>query len=88
MSDQGQRAFANRGDSDRPPQAALKKFAVKLADILRKDRSLISTVVEADYFRIQDGVLTFRISARGNQYPEAVHVFAPGTWLEVEPIHE
>ena len=39
--------------------------------------------VEADYFRVQDGVLTFRRERRGSDYPEAIRVFAPGFWAEV-----
>jgi hypothetical protein len=43
-----------------------------------------TTEVEADYFRVQDGVLTFRQERHGhNDYPVAVRVFAPGFWAEV-----
>lgn len=68
----------------------VKKFRVKLSISLMRDEILASdiTMVEADYFRIVDGALIFRNSSRGNNYPEAVHVFASGTWAEVEPDHE
>lgn len=40
--------------------------------------------VEAEYFRVADGVLTFRNPPRGNQsFPTAVHTFAHGHWREV-----
>lgn len=41
--------------------------------------------VTADYFRVIDGALWFRNIAVANAYPEMVHVFARGQWLEVEP---
>lgn len=40
--------------------------------------------VEAHYFRVQEGVLSFRCYANGDGYPETVRVFAPGYWLEVK----
>lgn len=40
--------------------------------------------VEATYFKVDNGVLTFRNPARGNQnFPTAVHTFAHEHWLEV-----
>lgn len=39
--------------------------------------------VTAEYYRVQDGALIFRNSRGESQYPETVHVFAPGYWLQV-----
>lgn len=39
-------------------------------------------IVEADYFKVEGGVLTFRKVIPGN-YPDPVHMFAPGYWREV-----
>lgn len=74
----------------------LKTFLVKLAPstpiMLAGGEVLVSNPVEvrveAEYFRVDaGGTLTFRNSGRGNQYPEAVRVFAAGVWTEVEPYH-
>ena len=59
----------------------MTKFRVKTVEAL-------SVLVEADYFRIQDGALIFRNKMIGNHYPEVVHVFAAGVWLAVEPAHD
>lgn len=40
-------------------------------------------VVEAEYFKVENGTLIFRIAVPGG-YPRTVHMFAPGTWLHVE----
>lgn len=70
--------------------ALVKKFNVRLAPISLMHDEIVERIqkVEADYFRIVDGALIFRNSARGNTYPEAVRVFASGVWTEVEPNHE
>lgn len=69
----------------------MKKFKVTTAkmhiDVRGEAVPMMDTsvIVEADYFRVQEGgVLTFRTEKRGNeQYNPAVRVFAPGFWLEV-----
>lgn len=38
--------------------------------------------VEADYYKVDGGVLTFRTVVPCH-YPEPVHTFAPGCWMEV-----
>jgi hypothetical protein len=38
--------------------------------------------VEAEYFKVENGALYFRNPVR-NDYPQCVHVFAPGSWLDV-----
>ena len=63
----------------------MKKFDVALMPTNGFEKGVI---VEADYFRIEAGVLIFRNSKIGNQYPEVVHCFAAGVWQEVEPVHE
>lgn len=40
--------------------------------------------VTAQYWRIVDGALVFRNKPDANRYPETVHVFAPGHWLEID----
>jgi len=41
--------------------------------------------VVADYFRVLDnGALVFRNTAKLNQYPETVHLFANGVWEDVK----
>lgn len=60
----------------------MKTFIVKLTD--PKGQHIGWQHVEADYFRVQDGSLFFRIEKRRNeQYNQAVRVFAPGFWAEV-----
>lgn len=47
-------------------------------------------IVDADYFKVEQGALTFRCFDRNHTnagYPVAVHVFAPGVWAEVELFH-
>lgn len=46
--------------------------------------AMTHVVVEADYYRVEAGVITFRRHAgRGEDYPEAVKTFAPGYWADV-----
>lgn len=59
-----------------------KMFRIKMTEVG------VFSFVDADYFRIEAGVLIFRNTGHGNNYPEAVHVFAAGVWAEVEPLHE
>lgn len=40
--------------------------------------------VYADYHRVENGVVTFRMSAKANAYPEFVKCYAAGAWLSVE----
>lgn len=40
--------------------------------------------IEADYHRIVDGTLFFRNHRGPTEYPELVHAFAPGHWLEMK----
>jgi hypothetical protein len=48
------------------------------------DKHIGWQAVEADYFRVQDGSLFFRVEKRRDeQYNQAVRVFAPGFWAEV-----
>jgi hypothetical protein len=68
----------------------MKTFVViTAAEVIREDGSIVrhsgtERTVEADYYRVQDGALTFRTEKRGNeQYNPAVRVFAPGFWAEV-----
>ncbi len=47
-----------------------------------------AALVTADYFKVENGVLVFRNAAKllpnGQlDYPQPVHVFAAGAWLEV-----
>lgn len=44
-------------------------------------------IVEAEYFKVENGLLIFRIRQRGD-YPLTVHVFAPGVWSDVELVVE
>jgi hypothetical protein len=39
--------------------------------------------LQADYHRIVDGALIFRNYRGPDQYPETVHVFAAGHWMEM-----
>ena len=69
----------------------MKHFIVTLptmTSLLMQGRE--TTEVEADYFRVQEGVLTFRREQTKRErrccntdYPVAVRVFAPGFWAEV-----
>lgn len=64
----------------------MKHFTVKYPMIMTSYGEVIEreVVVQADYFRIEAGILTFRRSPRfGEQFPAAVRVFAPGCWAEV-----
>lgn len=40
--------------------------------------------VTADYFRVDNGILTFRNAATDNKYPVFIKCYAPGVWLSVE----
>lgn len=55
-------------------------YKVKLAKGKRADK------VEADYFRVENGVLTFRIANRSTEggYPIFVKSYAASAWLTVE----
>ncbi len=45
--------------------------------------------VQADYFRIDNGVLVFRKArATPQSYPEAVTVFASGAWSRLEAVRD
>lgn len=64
----------------------MKKWTVLLPTIAMVYDEVIQRSVEviADYHRVEQGVLTFRRQARGNDaFPQAVRVFAPGFWAEV-----
>lgn len=50
----------------------------------RKGARRHSVKVTAGYYRIVDGALIFRSWRGPDQYPETIHVFAPGHWLEVK----
>lgn len=41
-------------------------------------------VVQADYYRIEGGVITFRMVSPIGSYPIFVRCFAAGAWLSVE----
>lgn len=64
----------------------MKHFTIKYPMIMTTHGEVIErqVVVQADYFRVEGGVLTFRRVPRLNeQFPQAVRVFAPGFWAEV-----
>lgn len=56
-------------------QQTLTKFTVRVLGSPTID-------VQADYYKIEQGALIFRVNNRGS-YPIAVHTFAAGYWLEV-----
>lgn len=48
-----------------------------------------SEMVRADYFKIDDGVLTFRMSKPSrDEFPIFVKCYAAGAWLSVENANE
>lgn len=64
----------------------MKQFTVRYPMIATLHDEVLQreVVVQADYFRIEDGILTFRRVPRFNeQFPQAVRVFARGFWAEV-----
>lgn len=60
-----------------------KRFSVKVKGSNRR------VVVSAVYYRVQDGVLTFRNNPPyPTQYPETVRAFASGYWLEIGVVED
>jgi len=51
-----------------------------------------NVIVHADWYKVEDGALTFRLQKDGlgsrgfTAYPETVRSFAAGYWLDVERI--